>query len=95
MVADKLVVGADQNPGLVVDTEAEHQIAASEVLLSDRIVMMTNGPSATIGEILSVRLDRPRERVALAQNPLYIEYRTSVLEFLYHRQANPATKEAA
>lgn len=65
------------------------------VLLSDRIVMMTNGPSATIGEILSVRLDRPRERVALAQNPLYIEYRTSVLEFLYHRQANPATKEAA
>ena len=65
------------------------------VLLSDRIVMMTNGPAATIGEILSVRLARPRERVALAQDPLYIEYRTSVLEFLYHRQANPAIKAAA
>lgn len=65
------------------------------VLLSDRIVMMTNGPSATIGEILQVRLDRPRERVALAQEPLYIEYRTSVLEFLYHRQAHPSMKEAA
>ena len=65
------------------------------VLLSDRIVMMTNGPKATIGEILQVRLDRPRDRVALAQDPLYIEYRTSVLEFLYHRQARPLAKEAA
>jgi nitrate/nitrite transport system ATP-binding protein len=53
--------------------------------------MMTNGPAATIGEILKVRLDRPRDRVGLAQDPLYIEYRLSVLEFLYHRQANPAT----
>jgi nitrate/nitrite transport system ATP-binding protein len=65
------------------------------VLLSDRIVMMTNGPAATIGDILSVRLARPRERVALAQDELYSEYRTSVLEFLYHRQAHPALKEAA
>jgi nitrate/nitrite transport system ATP-binding protein len=65
------------------------------VLLSDRIVMMTNGPAATIGEILQVRLDRPRERVALAQDALYTQYRTSVLEFLYHRQAHPALKEAA
>ncbi len=64
------------------------------VLLSDRIVMMTNGPAATIGEILQVRLERPRERVALAKDPLYVEYRTSVLEFLYHRQAHPV-KEAA
>jgi nitrate/nitrite transport system ATP-binding protein len=60
------------------------------VLLSDRIVMMTNGPAATIGEVLQVRLERPRDRVALAQDPLYIEYRLSVLEFLYHRQAHPA-----
>ncbi|MEB0137034.1 ABC transporter ATP-binding protein [Actimicrobium sp. CCC2.4] len=65
------------------------------VLLSDRIVMMTNGPSATIGDILAVRLPRPRERVALAADPLYMEYRTSVLEFLYHRQARPVAKEAA
>jgi nitrate/nitrite transport system ATP-binding protein len=60
------------------------------VLLSDRIVMMTNGPAATIGEILQVRLERPRERVNLAQDPVYMEHRRSVLEFLYHRQANPA-----
>jgi len=60
------------------------------VLLSDRIVMLTNGPSATIGEILEVKLARPRERVMLAQDPLYSQYRTAVLEFLYHRQSHPA-----
>jgi nitrate/nitrite transport system ATP-binding protein len=65
------------------------------VLLSDRIVMMTNGPAATIGEILEVNLPRPRERVALAQDAQYMAYRTAVLEFLYHRQAHPAMKEAA
>ena len=65
------------------------------VLLSDRIVMMTNGPAATIGEILQVDLPRPRERVALAQDPKYIGYRTSVLEFLYHRQVRPGLKDAA
>jgi nitrate/nitrite transport system ATP-binding protein len=64
------------------------------VLLSDRIVMMTNGPAATIGEILQVELERPRERVALAQDARYSQYRTAVLEFLYHRQAHPA-REAA
>ena len=61
------------------------------VLLSDRIVMMTNGPAATIGDIVDVRLGRPRDRVEFAHDPLYIEYRTTVLEFLYHRQAHPAT----
>ena len=64
------------------------------VLLSDRIVMMTNGPAATIGDIVQVRLARPRERVALAHDVLYVEYRTRVLEFLYHRQARPH-KDAA
>ncbi|HEU4375392.1 MAG TPA: ABC transporter ATP-binding protein [Telluria sp.] len=64
------------------------------VLLSDRIVMMTNGPAATIGEIVQVRLARPRDRVALAHDALYVDYRTRVLEFLYHRQAQPQ-KEAA
>ncbi len=57
------------------------------VLLSDRIVMMSNGPAATIGDIVQVRLARPRDRVALAQDALYLEYRTRVLEFLYQRQA--------
>jgi nitrate/nitrite transport system ATP-binding protein len=64
------------------------------VLLSDRIVMLTNGPAATIGAIVQVRLERPRDRLALAQDALYAEYRTSVLDFLYRRQARPV-KEAA
>ena len=65
------------------------------VLLSDRIVMMTNGPAATIGDIVRVRLERPRDRLALAQDPLYLEYRTRVLEFLYQRQVRPAQHFAA
>jgi len=56
------------------------------VLLSDRIVMMTNGPAATIGEVLQVDLERPRERLALANDPKYIDYRTQVLTFLYEKQ---------
>jgi nitrate/nitrite transport system ATP-binding protein len=64
------------------------------VLLSDRIVMMPNGPAATIGEIAEVRLPRPRDRVALAHDQLYMEYRTQVLQFLYHRQAMPARAAA-
>lgn len=56
------------------------------VLLSDRIVMMTNGPSATIGEILEVELARPRNRIALADNPEYNHYRHEVLTFLYEKQ---------
>ena len=55
------------------------------VLLSDRIVMMTNGPAATIGEILSVPLERPRNRVQLAEDPTYISCRKAVLDFLYTR----------
>ncbi len=66
------------------------------VLLSDRIVMMTNGPAATIGDIVNVPLERPRDRVALAHDPLYITCRSAVLEFLYHRQVHPAAlKDAA
>ena len=62
------------------------------VLLSDRIVMMTNGPAATIGEVLAVQLPRPRDRVALAEDPAYVHYRKQVLDFLYtrHGQAQPA-----
>lgn len=59
------------------------------VLLSDRIVMMTNGPAATIGEILSVDLPRPRERLALAHDPKYMNYRSAVIEFLYAKQSHP------
>jgi nitrate/nitrite transport system ATP-binding protein len=55
------------------------------VLLSDRIVMMTNGPSATIGEILQVPLKRPRRRLELAATPTYLKCRQRVLEFLHER----------
>jgi nitrate/nitrite transport system ATP-binding protein len=59
------------------------------VLLSDRIVMMTNGPAATIGEILEVNLDRPRNRVELSDDAEYNHYRHAVLQFLYEKQRNP------
>ncbi|WP_430913123.1 ABC transporter ATP-binding protein [Methylobacterium sp. sgz302541] len=60
------------------------------VLLSDRIVMMTNGPSATIGEILPVPLERPRRRLDLVEDKTYVHCRAEVLEFLYARHAKPA-----
>ncbi len=56
------------------------------VLLSDRIVMMTNGPAATVGEILEIDLARPRNRIKLAGNPRYNHLRHEVLKFLYERQ---------
>jgi nitrate/nitrite transport system ATP-binding protein len=55
------------------------------VLLSDRIVMMTNGPAATIGQILTVDLERPRNRVELAEDSRYVHCRKEVLDFLYTR----------
>ena len=64
------------------------------VLLSDKIVMMTNGPAATIGEVLPVPLARPRDRVALAEDPAYMTCRKAVLDFLYTRHGRPE-KQAA
>jgi nitrate/nitrite transport system ATP-binding protein len=58
------------------------------VLLSDKIVMLTNGPSATIGEILQVELARPRSRVELADSAQYQQYRKAVMDFLYTRQSH-------
>ena len=55
------------------------------VLLSDRIVMMTNGPGARIGEVLDVPLTRPRRRLELTANQTYLKCRQRVLEFLYER----------
>jgi len=60
------------------------------VLLSDRVVMMTNGPAATIGEILPVELPRPRDRLALATNARYLHCRQAVLQFLYQKQMRRA-----
>ena len=58
------------------------------VLLSDRIVMMTNGPAATIGEIAHVNLARPRSRLELADDSAYQAYRKQVIDFLYKRQGH-------
>ena len=58
-------------------------------LLSDRIVMMTNGPAATIGDIVRVDLPRPRDRVALADNADYMRCRKAVMDFLYTRHSRP------
>lgn len=60
------------------------------VLLSDAIVLMTNGPAATVGEVVSVDLPRPRDRVALAADARYHHLRAHVLEFLYRRQMRSA-----
>ena len=60
------------------------------VLLSDRIVMMTNGPAATIGDIVTVPLVRPRDRLKLLADPVYLDCRRQVLEFLYQKQLRAA-----
>jgi nitrate/nitrite transport system ATP-binding protein len=60
------------------------------VLLSDRIVMMTNGPAARIGGVVDVDLPRPRERLELAGSRRYMELRTSVMDFLYRKQLKQA-----
>jgi nitrate/nitrite transport system ATP-binding protein len=68
------------------------------VLLSDRIVMMTNGPEATVGEILDVNLERPRSRLSLAKDIEYNRLRSEVLTFLYEKQRkveNISTKSAS
>jgi len=65
------------------------------VLLSDRVVMMTNGPAARIGEVLEVDLDRPRARLTLAHDARFMELRAAVLEFLYEKQAHKARLKVA
>lgn len=55
------------------------------VLLSDRVMMMTNGPAAKVGEVLQVELPRPRSRLALANEPRFHQYRQQVLQFLYEK----------
>jgi nitrate/nitrite transport system ATP-binding protein len=56
------------------------------VLMSDRVVMMTNGPAATIGQIMDVPLARPRNRIALAEDHTYNHCRQEILSFLYEKQ---------
>ncbi|WP_299705852.1 ABC transporter ATP-binding protein [uncultured Tateyamaria sp.] len=67
------------------------------ILLADRVVMMTNGPQATIGKIVDVDLPRPRTRKALLEHPDYYNYRQDVLDFLeeYEHGAKPKSKPTA
>jgi nitrate ABC transporter ATP-binding subunit len=58
------------------------------LFLADRIVMMTNGPAAKIGEILDVPFVRPRNRNQVMENPMYYELRNQALDFLYRRFAH-------
>lgn len=64
------------------------------ILMADRVVMMTNGPQATIGKIVDVNLPRPRTRKALLEHPDYYTYRQEVLDFLeeYEHGAKPKPK---
>ena len=82
----RIVAGNKQGSTVLMVT---HDVDEA-VLLSDRVVMMTNGPAATVGEILTVDLPRPRERLALAGHPRYMAYRAAVLKFLYRKQLKEA-----
>ena len=67
------------------------------ILLADRVVMMTNGPQATVGKIVDVNLPRPRSRKALLEHPDYYKFRQEVLDFLeeYEHGAKPKAKTPA
>jgi nitrate/nitrite transport system ATP-binding protein len=65
------------------------------ILLADRVVMMTNGPQATIGKITEVKLPRPRTRRALLDHPDYYHYRAEVLAFLQEYEHGHKKKDAA
>jgi nitrate/nitrite transport system ATP-binding protein len=64
------------------------------VLLSDRVIMMTNGPAATIGEDLTIDLPRPRSRIAAIGVPAYTHARGDLLRFLHQRHTNPTERAA-
>jgi len=59
------------------------------LFLADRLVMMTNGPAATIGEIVDIPFRRPRDRTQIMEDPVYYELRNRILEFLYARHQHP------
>lgn len=61
------------------------------ILLADRIVMMTNGPAATVGEIVSVPFERPRDRLGIGEDPRYHQIRSQLLGFLEERAHGSAT----
>jgi len=82
------LIGVMQKTGATV-VMVTHDVDEA-VLLSDRVVMMSNGPAATIGEILEVKLTKPRSRLQLAHDPHFAECRAAILEFLYQKQMKKA-----
>lgn len=58
------------------------------LFLADRLVMMTNGPAAQIGEVLEIPFPRPRDRAIIMEDPHYYTLRNHALDFLYHRFAH-------
>ena len=88
---DELLAIVAKTPSTVV--MVTHDVDEA-VLLSDRIVMMTNGPAATIGEVLRIDIPRPRNRVELAEDHDYVHARKAVIDFLYTRHAHRETLAA-
>jgi bicarbonate transport system ATP-binding protein len=80
----------------LLDIWEEHRITVMMIthdidealFLCDRLVMMSNGPSAKIGEILEIPFDRPRVRETVMEDPRYIKLRNQALDFLYNRFAH-------
>jgi nitrate/nitrite transport system ATP-binding protein len=64
------------------------------ILLADRIVMLTNGPEATVGDVYKVPFPRPRSRVEVAEDPYYYTLRNQILNFLYERFGQPELADA-
>ncbi|MBD1874926.1 ATP-binding cassette domain-containing protein [Nodosilinea sp. FACHB-131] len=58
------------------------------LFLADRLVMMTNGPAATIGEVMDIPFERPRDRDQIMEDPQYYQLRNHALDFLYNRFAH-------
>ena len=81
-----LAIWRERRPTVLMIT---HDIDEA-LFLADRIVMMTNGPAATIGEILTVPFERPRSYEEIQQDPRYGELRNHALDFLYRRHAHDA-----
>lgn len=86
---DELIKIVDQTRSTVV--MVTHDID-EVILLSDRVVMMTNGPAAKIGEILTVDIPRPRDRLEMTKLSTYAECRRRLLEFLYLSRAERRTE---
>ncbi len=70
----------DQKTALMVTHDVDEAL-----FLSDRVVMMTNGPEARVGEIIDIPFPRPRDRRELLENPRYYELREQLIGFLNHR----------